>query len=95
MTDVFTREKRSEVMSRIRSSGTRPEATVAAANGGVMAHWSEPRHLSGAEIARLQSFPDDYDFCGMDAKYVCGMSVPPLMMERLAHEIRRQLLGKI
>ena len=30
MTDVFTREKRSEVMSKIRSSGTRPEVTVAA-----------------------------------------------------------------
>lgn len=72
--------------------GDRPAPTVTAAKGGIMAHWKEPRAMSGAEIARLQSFPEDYDYGRNDVKYVCGMSVPPLMMERLAAEIRRQLL---
>lgn len=55
-----------------------------------MMHWAEPRHMSSAEISRIQSFPEDYDFCSQKALYVCGMSVPPLMMQRLALEIARQ-----
>ena len=56
----------------------------------VLLHWSEPRHLTDRETARIQSFPDDYDFGPMKATYVCGMSVPPRMMERVATQIRRQ-----
>lgn len=47
-------------------------------------HWLEPRLLSPAEIVRLQTFPEDYDFVGLQAQYVCGMSVPPFMMQRVA-----------
>jgi DNA (cytosine-5)-methyltransferase 1 len=56
-------------------------------------HWVEPRHLSRDELVRLQSFPDDYDFLDTDPAYVVGMSVPPLMMQRLALELRKQWLG--
>ncbi len=55
-------------------------------------HWSEPRLMSPSEIVRIQTFPDDYDFCGVDGPYVCGMSVPPFMMQRVALEIYEQLL---
>lgn len=68
-----------------------PANTIVSASG--MFHWAEPRHLTGAEIRRLQSFPDDYDFLDQDPQYVCGMSVPPLMAQRLALELRRQWLG--
>jgi DNA (cytosine-5)-methyltransferase 1 len=56
-------------------------------------HPSEPRHLSSKEITRLQSFPDDYDFSKLSTKYVCGMSVPPFMTQRVALEIGRQWYG--
>ena len=36
------------------------------------------------------TFPQDYDFNGNPVKYVCGMSVPPRMMEYIAREIAKQ-----
>jgi len=50
-------------------------------------HWSEPRHVVDAECVRMQTFPDDYDFGSLPARYVCGMSVPPQMMRRVATAI--------
>lgn len=57
-------------------------------------HWEAPRLLSKLQASRLQSFPDDYDFLKNDPKYVCGMSVPPLMMQRVANQIAHQLFNK-
>ena len=56
-------------------------------------HWERARYLSPSEAVRIQSFPDDFDFAGHDAGYVCGMSVPPLMMQRVATEVARTLLS--
>lgn len=53
-------------------------------------HWEEPRPLSGLEIVRIQTFPDDFDFKDSRQQYVCGMSVPPFMMQRIAREVHRQ-----
>ena len=62
-------------------------------SGATFYHWDQPRTLSGAEVVRLQSFPDDYNFCKVKPQYVCGMSVPPYMMQRVALEIGRQWFG--
>ncbi len=40
----------------------------------------------------MQSFPLDYDFMGANTQYVCGMSVPPIMMKRIAEQIYKQWL---
>lgn len=58
-------------------------------------HWSEPRCLTSAEAIRTQTFPDDYrrGKYATDMQYVCGMSVPPFMMQRVALEIGRQWFG--
>lgn len=53
---------------------------------GSVIHW-DGRKFSPAEAIRIQTFPDDYDFMGMDPGYVLGMSVPPFMMQRVAHAI--------
>jgi len=55
-------------------------------------HWDSPRKLSDQECIRIQSFPDDYNFLKQDTGYVCGMSVPPFMMQRVANQIGAQLL---
>ena len=67
-----------------------PSGTIASSGG--LYHPLEPRQLSQNEISRLQSFPDDFDFGKIGARYVCGMSVPPFMMQRVAGEIDNQLL---
>lgn len=74
-----------------RLSWERPAPTIVSRSPP--SHPDEPRHLSPAETIRVQSFPDDYDFRGNDANYVCGMSVPPFMTQRVALEIGRQWFG--
>ncbi len=57
-------------------------------------HWRN-RLLSIAEMARLQSFPDEWTFAGTRTQQVqqIGNAVPPLLAEILGREIRTQLLG--
>lgn len=59
-------------------------------------HDQEPRNLSALELTRIQSFPDDYKYgkpADRHAGYLCGMSVPPYMSQRVALEICRQWFG--
>lgn len=50
--------------------------------------------LNAKTIIRCQSFPDDFNFLNNDSKYVCGMSVPPFMMQRIANQIAYQWFNK-
>jgi DNA (cytosine-5)-methyltransferase 1 len=49
--------------------------------------------FSDNDFINVQSFPQDYNFCGNSVQYVCGMSVPPNMMANIAGEIWRQWLA--
>lgn len=49
-------------------------------------------HLSDGDIVNVSTFPQDYDFSGADVRFICGMSVPPVMMAHIASEVRRQWL---
>ena len=40
-------------------------------------------HINDNEIINISTFPQDYDFCGERIKYICGMSVPPIMIKRI------------
>jgi len=58
-------------------------------------YWSNetPRGLSKHECFILQSYPQDYLVKNdAEAKYICGMSVPPFMTQRLSLEIYKQIL---
>lgn len=50
--------------------------------------------LSPGDCRNISSFPQDYDFCGENVRYICGMSVPPNMMANIAMEIYRQWLAQ-
>lgn len=63
-------------------------------SSGTTIYYDEVRNLNDTEYRRMSSFPSDYDFCGADVRYVCGMSVPPLMTARIATEIRTQWLNQ-
>lgn len=50
-----------------------------------------PGMISDKDIITIQTFPEDYDFCGQNLQYVCGMSVPPIMMKKIAEQIHLQI----
>ena len=56
-------------------------------------HPSQTRTISVREAARLQSFPDSFQFTGgMGSKFrLIGNAVPPLVAKEIASSIRRQL----
>ena len=54
-----------------------------------------PKYLSATEVCCISSFPQDYNFGGQIPHYVCGMSVPPIMMAQVASRIYEQWLSKI
>lgn len=39
--------------------------------------------INDLEILRASTFPQDYNFCKQKVKYICGMSVPPIMIKRI------------
>lgn len=58
-------------------------------------HWTS-RRLSMREMARLQTFPDDFTVLGsvVDAQKQLGNAVPSLLAEVLARAIRTQVLSE-
>lgn len=58
----------------------KPAYTVTGSGGGGthIYHWAEPRALTNRERARLQTFPDDYEFIGSKegVRKQIGMAVP-------------------
>ncbi|RYG33940.1 DNA cytosine methyltransferase [bacterium] len=68
-----------------------PTITATVASKLVLA--TEPRLMNKAEMMLAGSWPLDYDFGDLDPRYVIGMSVPPVMMARIAVEIQNQWLS--
>ena len=48
--------------------------------------------MTDRDIVNCQTFPQDYDFRGRSVQYVCGMSVPPVMMAKIAEQVYLQWL---
>lgn len=47
--------------------------------------------ISNKDIITIQTFPQDYNFCGQNVQYICEMSVPPIMMKKLTEQIYLQI----
>lgn len=60
-------------------------------SGGKFLRFDVPGTISDKDIITIQTFPQDYDFCGQPVQYVCGMSVPPIMMKKIAEQIYSQI----
>ncbi len=69
----------------------RPSPTIQAQPGSNVGpfHWTN-RRLRLAELKRLFTFPDDFDFVGSraSAQYMIGNSVPPQLAQRVAEAVR-------
>lgn len=74
----ITGAKISQIYKRLDPD--RPSYTVTGSGGGGthIYHWEEPRALTNRERARLQTFPDDYEFFGSkeSVRKQIGMAVP-------------------
>lgn len=75
----------------------KPAYTVTGSGGGGthIYHWSEPRALTNRERARLQTFPDSYEFCGSkeQVRKQIGMAVPPLAAKIIFEAVLRTFAG--
>ncbi|MDY3851030.1 MAG: DNA (cytosine-5-)-methyltransferase [Bullifex sp.] len=50
--------------------------------------------MTDRDIISCQTFPQDYDFQDQNVQYVCGMSVPPVMMAKIAEQVYLQWLKR-
>lgn len=73
-------------------SDDRPASTCVA--GGNTYRFCDGLGATDNDFRNAQTFPQDYDFGTQSAQYICGMSVPPVMMANLASEIYRQWLSR-
>lgn len=62
-------------------------------SSGNTVYFAEKRHPNDTEYRRMSTFPADFDFCERDVRYVCGMSVPPVMTAKIAVQIKEQWLS--
>ncbi|MGM9777666.1 MAG: DNA cytosine methyltransferase [Prevotella sp.] len=75
----------------------RPAPTVKDNHGNWAVHPSENRYVTPREMARLQSFPDSFDFSHVAKKYQfrqIGNAVPPLMARYIAESVKSMIDGK-
>jgi DNA (cytosine-5)-methyltransferase 1 len=75
----------------------KPAYTITGSGGGGthVYHWTEHRALTNRERARLQTFPDDFIFCGSkeSVRRQIGMAVPPEGIAVIFESIVKTLLG--
>ncbi|GLV14739.1 cytosine-specific methyltransferase [Alicyclobacillus hesperidum] len=87
--------KLSQIYKRLEPDA--PAYTVTGSGGGGthIYHWDEPRALTNRERARLQTFPDDFVFCGGKEKVrqQVGMAVPPQGAKVIIEAILKTFAG--
>lgn len=66
-----------------------------AAKESCLVYYDKPLYLGKSEVCCISTFPQDYNFAGQSPHYVCGMSVPPVMMAQIAIRVYEQWLRKI
>lgn len=70
-----------------------PSRTVKENHGGVLVHYEEDRVMTPRELARLQSFGDDFIFEGSKSQILVqiGNAVPPLLGRAIGGAIKEML----
>jgi DNA (cytosine-5)-methyltransferase 1 len=80
-----------------RISRDKPAKTIIAAGGGGTwgYHYPEPRPLTNRERARLQSFPDNFNFVGSvaEVRRQIGNAVPPEGVRAVARRLKPLFTG--
>lgn len=76
-----------------KSPWDKPSCTIKENHGGVLLHPKLPRVMTPRELARLQSFPDDFIFEGPKTKQLTqiGNAVPPLLGKAIGLAVRKSI----
>lgn len=76
-----------------RNEPDSPSRTVKENHGGVLVHYEENRVMTPRELARLQSFPDDFIFEGSKSQILVqiGNAVPPGLGEAVGRAVAEML----
>lgn len=98
--EYFNQCKAGNAISSVHPKGNRfnsiklhpnkPVNTIA--SGSCLYHYIKEKSLSNKELALAGSYPLDYHFANVKPQYLIGMSVPPLMIAHISHEIYMQWL---
>lgn len=67
-----------------------PTITASALSSQDLLDFDSKTLVSENSIIKSQTFPADYDFSGFDVGYICGMSVPPIMIKRIVTRLIEQ-----
>jgi DNA (cytosine-5)-methyltransferase 1 len=78
----------------IRLDENKVAPTLTTENGKIY-HPDICRPINNIEFALCSSFPLDYNYLKEKTGYVCGMSVPPVMMAGIAYQIYIQWLSNL
>jgi DNA (cytosine-5)-methyltransferase 1 len=86
------RPKSGDVRKYIKYDSDRPSVTVTGDMRKIF-HYSQNRALTVRELARLQTFPDNFEFKGnsISQQQQVGNAVPPLMAEAIANNIKNMI----
>ncbi len=90
------RPKTGDARKYIRYNSKKPAVCITGDMRKVF-HYSQNRALTNRELARVQTFPDNFTFVGKNGKIqqAIGNAVPPNLAYELALKIKEALDGKI
>jgi DNA (cytosine-5)-methyltransferase 1 len=93
MKSTYSKPERTQNTIYLRLNSELPSGTVVNVRKSMWIHPTLDRAITVREAARLQSFPDDFEFVGTkDSQYQqVGNAVPPLMAEGIAKCLINQL----
>lgn len=66
-----------------------PTVTAHSISARDLLDYDEKQGISEQTIINASSFPIDYNFENINVDYVCGMSVPPIMIKRIVDRMRK------
>lgn len=92
-TNTYTDVARTQNTIYLRLNYDEPSGTVVNVRKSMWIHPTLDRAISVREAARLQTFPDNFVFCGTkDKQYQqVGNAVPPIMAKAIAKKLANQL----
>lgn len=86
------RPKSGDIRKYIRYASDKPSICITGDMRKVF-HYNQNRALTNRELARIQSFPDDYIFYGNSTsiQQQIGNAVPPILAEKIAMQVKEYL----